>query len=863
MKRLISAVVASAMLACTLPAAVAADIDNHWAREYLTEMHELGVINPSASTGNYTPDQPIQRWEFMRYINRAFNFTEKASISFSDVSSSDSYYETVQIAVEHGYINGVGNNQMDPEGTLTREQAATILGRLHKYTPTADLSELDAFSDKASLSNYSKSYVAEAAAQGYIEGYTDGTFKPKGSITRGEIARILYYFLGTSLDDSGGSYTQSSLDSDRQNVTISAPCTLSDATVEGNLYITEGVLAGNVTLENVTVEGDIIVSGGSVTLDGVSALNMVVSNPIGLTPQVTATGNTNIGTTEVQTSAALTESSLGASAGGFSDLVLNGEDISLTLDAAVWDVTTEGSCSILTTGSTSISELTANGTTDITGGGSVQDAILNVSGCELVMQPSTVELASGVTAVIAGESVASSNSVTISPSVLSIDASNHDAIAHSYEFTFNADKDDLVSITVDGDRLQEGTDYNILSDKNGIRLYKTYLTTLREGTYTAELLFEDDSTAAIGIIVGNAAQGTVSPSQVTFDKYDGSVNYSDLTITVLLPTGSLLDSVQIGSTVLERNVDYEYDSSSGAVTIMREALEDRSRGTYTISFKPSSGRTLTCSLTVVDTSPVNEVLPSEIDFDSNTSSGGYQDITVTLSPVEDAELEYIRSGDTRLEEDWQYRISGNEVTINKTALASLGENGASYADLTFVMSSGQNPVLRVNYVTTYALTADVTDDLGLPIEDATVTFTPAGEDTETSTATQTAYTDEDGRATVYVKRGTYRITASHEQFTEDVTETVSISGSRTVKLTGEILETVQLVVTNEYGAPLSGAVVSIGGKSVTTGTDGVASFSLTRGNYVAQVACTGYSTQAVQLTVTDTVRQRVELEATD
>ena len=68
----------------------------------------------------------------MRYINRAFGFTEKADISFSDVNSSDVFYETVQIAVKQGYINGVGNNRMAPEGTLTREQAATILGRLHK-----------------------------------------------------------------------------------------------------------------------------------------------------------------------------------------------------------------------------------------------------------------------------------------------------------------------------------------------------------------------------------------------------------------------------------------------------------------------------------------------------------------------------------------------------------------------------------------------------------------------------------------------------------------------------------------------------------------------------------------------------------
>ena len=79
-------------------------------------------------------------------------------------------------------------------------------------------------------------------------------------------------------------------------------------------------------------------------------------------------------------------------------------------------------------------------------------------------------------------------------------------------------------------------------------------------------------------------------------------------------------------------------------------------------------------------------------------------------------------------------------------------------------------------------------------------------------------------------------------------------------MTGEIRETVQLVVADGDGAPLAGAVVSSGGKSVTTGTDGVASFSLKRGNYVAQVACAGYKTEAVQLSVTDSVRARVGLD---
>ena len=58
----------------------------------------------------------------MRYVNRAFHFTEKASISYSDVQSNSWYYDTVRIAEKYGYINGTGNGRMNPEGYVTREQ---------------------------------------------------------------------------------------------------------------------------------------------------------------------------------------------------------------------------------------------------------------------------------------------------------------------------------------------------------------------------------------------------------------------------------------------------------------------------------------------------------------------------------------------------------------------------------------------------------------------------------------------------------------------------------------------------------------------------------------------------------------------
>ena len=69
---------------------------------------------------------------------------------------------------------------------------------------------------------------------------------------------------------------------------------------------------------------------------------------------------------------------------------MNGSSVSLTLDAAVWDVANEQTGTILTTGSTSISTLTANGRTTVTGGGSVQKAVLNANGCELTMQPTAL-----------------------------------------------------------------------------------------------------------------------------------------------------------------------------------------------------------------------------------------------------------------------------------------------------------------------------------------------------------------------------------------------------------------------------------------------------------------------------------------
>lgn len=126
-------------------------------------------------------------------------------------------------------------------------------------------------------------------------------------------------------------------------------------------------------------------------------------------------------------------------------------------------------------------------------------------------------------------------------------------------------------------------------------MYKTYLSTLKAGTYTAELTFEDGSKAAIGLAVSNSAQSAVSPNQITFDKYEQSANYADQTVNVVLPAGTRLDSIKIGSTVLERGTDYTYNERTARSVCSRRRLPRRARAlirlhSYPIRVRPLPAR---------------------------------------------------------------------------------------------------------------------------------------------------------------------------------------------------------------------------------------------------------------------------------
>ncbi|MFQ9127503.1 MAG: hypothetical protein ACLR4Z_12815 [Butyricicoccaceae bacterium] len=222
----------------------------------------------------------------------------------------------------------------------------------------------------------------------------------------------------------------------------------------------------------------------------------------------------------------------------------------------VWDLDTyKAASTIVTTGSTLISELTADAKTTVTGNGSVQTAKLNASGCELVMQPAEVQLASGVTATIAGKSAASLDERFGAPRPPCPSTSTTRTTSpFPTNFGSMRTKNDLTR--VNRRRQQPASGHGLqhsLPARTASVSTRTYLSTLSVGTYTAELKFEDGTKAAIGIVVSNSSLSAVSPSQVTFDKVRkfGELQRRHRNASARRP-GTLLDTVKLAQRSVPR-----------------------------------------------------------------------------------------------------------------------------------------------------------------------------------------------------------------------------------------------------------------------------------------------------------------------
>nr|WP_246320314.1 sugar-binding protein [Paenibacillus qinlingensis] len=123
-------------------------------------------------------------------MNRSFNWTEKASISFRDVTPGSSFYEEVAKAVKAGYIQGYEDGTFGANKSISRQEAAVMIARARGFSQAP--STATPFSDSSSIASWAKDAVNNTVARRIISGYAvDNTLRPLDPIKRDEAALVV------------------------------------------------------------------------------------------------------------------------------------------------------------------------------------------------------------------------------------------------------------------------------------------------------------------------------------------------------------------------------------------------------------------------------------------------------------------------------------------------------------------------------------------------------------------------------------------------------------------------------------------------------------------------------------------------
>ena len=253
------AMAAALVMSLTLPASAAQfpDMPTGWSKDAMQAAVDAGLFE-GTEDGRINPTGELTRAELAKVIAKAFGATVEADLSaYTDVNGSW-YTQPMALAVKMGVINGTGATSMSPTRKVTRQEAATILARALKLAD-GSAEDLAAFSDASEVGSWFVGPVAAMVKAGYLNG-SDGKLNPTAIMTRESLAFMMYNIFTTYIQKSG-----EVTEVPEGNVMVSAPdVTLKGVNVTGDLIIGDGVGEGDVTIDNCTIGGGVIVRGGGV-----------------------------------------------------------------------------------------------------------------------------------------------------------------------------------------------------------------------------------------------------------------------------------------------------------------------------------------------------------------------------------------------------------------------------------------------------------------------------------------------------------------------------------------------------------------------------------------------------------------------
>ena len=185
------------------PGLTFSDTNTHANRRAIEALAARGIIN-GMGDGTFGPDKTMTRAQFAAIVVRGLGLPQQAVTVFGDVKATDWHAPYVGTAYTYGIVNGRSANTFDPNGTITRQEAALMVARAAKLcgmdTEMSALAVRDVlaqFTDYVTAADWARAGLAFCYREGILD---DSALEilPKAAIHRCEIAQMLYNLLGTA-----------------------------------------------------------------------------------------------------------------------------------------------------------------------------------------------------------------------------------------------------------------------------------------------------------------------------------------------------------------------------------------------------------------------------------------------------------------------------------------------------------------------------------------------------------------------------------------------------------------------------------------------------------------------------------------
>ena len=158
------------------------------------ELDELTVTDKNGESvkltdkgdGKYTFKMPASKVT----VEAVFTAAKVEGLPFTDVTSGDWFYDAVAYVYDKGMMEGTTDTTFAPAMNLTRSMIAQVLYNLEERPEAPGAA---GFPDVAADAWYADA-VNWAAARGIVKGYDTGAFGPEDSVTREQLAAILYRY---------------------------------------------------------------------------------------------------------------------------------------------------------------------------------------------------------------------------------------------------------------------------------------------------------------------------------------------------------------------------------------------------------------------------------------------------------------------------------------------------------------------------------------------------------------------------------------------------------------------------------------------------------------------------------------------